>query len=174
MVTPDDSSLEITKPTGHRKRFRSISLSSLLMLVTLLSFVFANEANHHYHQRKVIENLSADDWDSEVRYRWMASRHFVWLDHVFGSNWNLDVVSVRFEWDSDKARLLLEHASKLKRLRIVNVRYGSWTESDIRILKQFRSLQWLALVECDVDADSMNELRRDLPNTYVSFVPPTQ
>ena len=114
------------KPKHRGRRFRSIGLRSLLTLMTLFCFVFASEASHHLHQRKVIEQLATDDWDGEVRYSWLASEHFGWLENVFGPNWNLDVVSVTLGGMSrEENHLLLQHMSKLKRLRIVSIHYGS-------------------------------------------------
>ena len=172
MVTPRENRLVPVKPKGRGRRFRSIGLRSLLMLMTLFCFIFASEASHHFHQRKVIEQLPSDGWDGEVRYSWLALDHFRWLEYVFGPNWNLDVVSVNLHGMArEKNHLLLQHMSKLKRLRIVSIHYGSVNESDVRNFKHFRSLQWLGLIECDADLESVVEVRQHLPNTYVSYIP---
>ena len=159
-------------PKKRRKRFRSIGLRSLLLFVTVACVISASEASHHFHQRKVIEQLSTDDWLGEVRYSWLTSDHFRWLDRVFGPNWNLDVTTVTLNsLEIEQNHLLLHHLAKLGRLRIISIHYGAVAKSDVERLKHMRSLQWLGLIECGVDKESVIEIRKNLPNTYVSHIP---
>ena len=95
---------------------------------------------------------------------------WAWTKIRFGKHWNHDLISISvtdYEKPIDKEELL-KRIVRLKHLRNLILSGTTLTESQVRDFGKLKSLQWLSFNGTNVSLEQAQELREQLPNTFVT------
>ena len=98
---------------------------------------------------------------------------------LFGPRWNEAVTSIAISSDAMADRVfnsstefnqVFDSVTQLKRIQTLGFLRLELSESQIARLAKMKSLQWLYLVDTNVDQATLDSLRKELSNTFVTGV----
>jgi hypothetical protein len=158
------------------RRMTQVSIFGLLVLATVVSIVVASESNRVHNLRMIVEHLPEDRWLYEVRHPIFETESWAWTKTRFGKLWNKDLTSISiYNYDHTREvrqgpvdQELLTRIMRLKQLRNLNICSATLTEPQIKDLGKLKSLQWLGFNATNVSLEQAQELRKQMPNTFVT------
>ena len=175
-ATPENPPLNRkgTSDTKSKRFSLRFGISTILMIMSLVATLVASETNRYRH-RRILES----SFDYGLAGHVACSRRFEGLNSdgffasgitkLCGPRWNEVVASVVIYenqmTDSDRA---VDSVSRLRHVRILGFRKADLNEKQLSRLAKMKSLRWLYFLNTNVDQESIESLRKSLPNTFVN------
>ena len=130
---------------------------------------FANEAHRIYVTNQVLKHVNQGDAIFKPRYPALNKSPAIlskMAKALGGEHWNDDLVSILLERPSN-TRPLFSNLAHLQRLGNLQVRGGNLPTDDIRRIATMKQLQFVYLLQDEVDEEETEQLRNALPHTFV-------